>query len=223
MILQLALKDLIDVNVIRSTIEPSPIEPWINSEIDIGNSCIGTPPVTLSSLRIVINNSVPFYNDIFPETGSSYPGCIPSILSGLISQNLVNVKSTISPFDFVQKGSLIAYIKHILEAVNTFGMLYTYGRNEKNIKVNMTPITPDQINNIAEVLSIYCMITDECCSTPLKGIFDIFYTLFIIENFANRALVTQKINKELKELLFVQKCYFYITMNYINYILTTLK
>jgi hypothetical protein len=209
MILQLALKDLIDVNVIRSTIEPSPIEPWINSEIDIGNSCIGTPPVTLSSLRIVINNSVPFYNDIFPETGSPYPGCIPYILSGANLQKLVNVKSTISPFDFVQKGSLIAYIKHILEAVNTFGMLYTYKRDdETNIKVDITPITPDQINIIAKELSDYCMITDECCSTPLKGIFDIFYTLFIIENFANRALVTQKINKELKRVAICAKVLF---------------
>ena len=92
MILQLALKDLIDQNVILSS---PPNEPWNGSEIDIGNSCIGTPPVTLSSLRIVINNSVPFYNDIPPETGSPYPACITSILSGA---NLTNVKSTISPF-----------------------------------------------------------------------------------------------------------------------------
>ena len=42
------------------------------------------------------------------------------------------------------------------------------------------------------------MITTQGFSSPLKGIFDIFYTLFIIENFTNRALVTQKINKELR-------------------------
>jgi hypothetical protein len=42
------------------------------------------------------------------------------------------------------------------------------------------------------------MITNEGFSSPLKGILDIFYTLFIIENFANRTFVTQKINKELK-------------------------
>ena len=187
MILQLALTDLINVNVIN--LSPAN-EPWNGSEIDIGNSCIGTPPVTLSSLRIVINNSVPFYNDILPETGSPYPACITSILSGA---NLTNVKSTISPFDFVQKGSLIAYIKHILEAVNTFGAL---------------SISKDNISNVAKILSIYCMITDECCSTPLKGIFDIFYTLFIIENFANRALVTQKINKELKRIAICAKVLF---------------
>lgn len=203
MILQLALKDLIDVNVIRSLIDP-----WTNSEIDIGNSCIGTPPVTLSSLRIVINNSVPFYKDILPETGSPYPGCITSILTGLKLAELINVKATISPFDFVQKGSLVAYIEHILEAVNTFGMLYTYKRGEKNIKINITPISSEDIELIAQKLSNYCMITDECCSTPLKGIFDIFYTLFIIENFANRALVTQKINKELKRVAICAKVLF---------------
>jgi hypothetical protein len=204
MILQLALKDLIYQNVISERY----LDPWIGSDIDIGNSCIGTPPVTLSSLRIVINNSVPFYNDILPETGSPYPGCITSILTGLKLAELINVKATISPFDFVQKGSLPAYIKHILEAVNTFGMLYTYKRGEDNIKIDITRITSDQINRIAKGLSDYCMITDECCSTPLKGIFDIFYTLFIIENFANRALVTQKINKELKRVAICAKVLF---------------
>lgn len=217
MILQLALKDLIEKSVIISSPDN---EPWSGSEIDIGNSCIGTPPVTLSSLRIVINNSFPFYENIISISNFNTEILCETIGELLTLIKPVNeqkpdikptiplIKATISPFDFVQKGSLIGYIKHILEAVNTFGMLYTYERSKDNIKINITRITPDQIELIAQELSNYCMITVECCSTPLKGIFDIFYTLFIIENFANRALVTQKINKELKRVAICAKVLF---------------
>ena len=44
------------------------------------------------------------------------------------------------------------------------------------------------------------MTTDEGFSSPVKVLFDIFFTLFSIENFTNRAFVTQKINKELKRI-----------------------
>ena len=189
MILQLALKDLIEQNVIISS--PGN-EPWSGSEIDIGNSCIGTPPVTLSSLRIVINNALPFYNDIVPLPVPDETNPCKTYIRELLNM-ITPVKATISPFDFVQKGSLIGYIEHILEAVNTFGTLH---------------ISKSNMSKVASDLSEFCMITDECCSTPLKGIFDIFYTLFIIENFANRALVTQKINKELKRVAICAKVLF---------------
>jgi hypothetical protein len=72
---------------------------------------------------------------------------------------------------------------------------------------NFGKVTQYNLKQIG-TLSTKCMITAEGCSTPLKGIFDIFYTLFIIENFANRALVTQKINKELKRVAICAKVLF---------------
>ena len=179
--------------------------PWTGSKIDVGNSCIGSPPVTLSSLRITTENSFPFYKDvIFPiEAGDDNPKftILPSTILARLGLNelgvqsggdinTVSLKSTISPFDFVQKGDLGEYIAHILEAMAKFG--------------KVTEFTSKQINT----LSNKCMITAEGCSTPLKGIFDIFYTLFIIENFSNRALVTQKINKELKRVAICAKVLF---------------
>jgi hypothetical protein len=56
------------------------------------------------------------------------------------------------------------------------------------------------INTIAETISRLSMSTDEGFSSPVKVLFDIFFTLFSIENFTNRAFVTQKINKELKRI-----------------------
>ena len=53
---------------------------------------------------------------------------------------------------------------------------------------------------IADKISRYSMSTDQGFSSPIKVLFDIFFTLFSIENFTNRAFVTQKINKELKRI-----------------------
>lgn len=170
MLLQLSLKVLFNRLLTPATYE-----------IDIGNSCIGTPPTTLSSLREVIVESNIYYpiyiagapgNDAF----TNFAGILNNFDTG-------DVKSTISPFDFVQKGSMVSYIKHIIHAVCDF-IPQVYGEAAAN--------------TIAINLSSYCMITTQGFSSPLKGIFDIFYTLFIIENFTNRALVTQKINKELR-------------------------
>ena len=63
----------------------------------------------------------------------------------------------------------------------------------------MTQIVPNR-NTIADRISRYSMSTDEGFSSPVKVLFDIFFTLFSIENFTNRAFVTQKINKELKRI-----------------------
>ena len=44
------------------------------------------------------------------------------------------------------------------------------------------------INTIADRISRYSMSTDEGFSSRVKVLFDIFFTLFSIENFTNRAL-----------------------------------
>ena len=152
---------------------------WQGSEIDIGNSCIGNPPTTLSSLRLILKNISRFY--VFRDVLAQYNDLLGDVNS---------IKATISPYDFVLKGSLKNYIYHILEAVKNYnGFLQN----------------SDHFVAIADVLSKHCMITNEGFSSPLKGIFDIFYTLFIIENFANRTFVTQKINKELKRVAICAK------------------
>ena len=170
MLLQLSLKVLFDNLLTAATYE-----------IDIGNSCIGTPPTTLSSLREVIVQS----NIYYPINEPDMPGyhAFTDFVRILTNFDTRGVKSTISPFDFVQKGSMVSYIKHIIHAVCDF-----------------IPQEYDEAaaNTVAVHLSYYCMVTSQGFSSPLKGIFDIFYTLFIIENFTNRALVTQKINKELR-------------------------
>jgi len=170
MLLQLSLKQLID------TLFAAAAEQWGDYEIDIGNSCIGTPPTTLSSLRIVLKNIKRFYT-LNPQQNAvlqpyrQYLG------------DIANIKATISPYDFVMKGSMKSYIVHIFEAVHSY---------------MDTGIDPATFPAIADFLTKYCMVTLEGFSSPIKGILDIFYTLFIIQNFANRTFVTQKINKELK-------------------------
>ena len=183
MLLQLSLKRLIDG--LFAPAPPAPAAAWQDSEIDIGNSCIGTPPTTLSSLRIVLKNISRFY--LINNAVAGTPAAdILQWLQGIFNLGndiTNNIKATISPYDFVMKGSMESYIVHIFEAVHSY--------------IN-TGILPARFPAIAQFLSTYCMITEEGFSSPIKGILDIFYTLFIIENFANRTFVTQKINKELK-------------------------
>ena len=175
MLLQVALKKLIDFLV-----QPT----YRTYEVDIGNSCIGNPPTTLSSLRIVLKNSLLFYNNLEGVNGSIAADITRLLgLLGLLDMN--DIASTISPFDLVPKGSMEDYVQHIIEAVLLFGGI---------------PFQELELNTLYRLLSNYCMVTIEGFSSPLKGIFDIFYTLFIIENFTNRTLVTQKINKELKRI-----------------------
>ena len=186
MLLQLSLKQLID----RLFAPPAP---WYGSEIDIGNSCIGTPPSTLSSLRIVLKNIRRFYLITNAAAAAAAGAAAGAVAAGILAwlqgnfnlgDDITNsIKATISPYDFVMKGSMKSYIFHIFEAVHSY--------------MN-TRIDPAFFPDIADFLTRYCMVTLEGFSSPIKGILDIFYTLFIIENFANRTFVTQKINKELK-------------------------
>ena len=194
MLLQLSLKELIDTLFAPPAPAAAPAPPappaengWNTSEIDIGNSCIGTPPTTLSSLRIVLKNISRFY--LINSADEARALAILEWLSNFVLVDEANIKATISPYDFVMKGSLILYIMHIIDAVQSYESIIIIGNQDA---INIT------IRNVAEFLSTYCMITDEGFSSPIKGILDIFYTLFIIENFANRTFVTQKINKELK-------------------------
>jgi hypothetical protein len=171
MLLQVALKKLIDY-LVQQTYE--------TYEVDIGNSCIGNPPSILSSLRIALKESLLFYNNLVPD---DIQQLIVQMIRALGIEDLNYIASMISPFDIVPKGSMEDYVQHIIEAVLLFGGI------EK----------PD-LTDLSRILSNYSMITEEGFSSALKGIFDIFYTLFIIENFTNRTLVTQKINKELKRI-----------------------
>lgn len=95
-------------------------------------------------------------------------------------------KSSLAEFDLVPKMLSGDYIKKIANYIFSSG--YT------------GIVIPANINEIADRISRYSMSTDEGFSSPVKVLFDIFFTLFSIENFTNRAFVTQKINKELKRI-----------------------
>ena len=102
-------------------------------------------------------------------------------------------KSSLAEFDLVPKMLSGDYIKKIAGYV--FGSGYVNSKNKKTTKK-----ISQNIKKIANRISIYSMSTDEGFSSPIKVLFDIFFTLFSIENFTNRAFVTQKINKELKRI-----------------------
>lgn len=103
-------------------------------------------------------------------------------------------KSSLAPCDLVPKMPSGDYI------VKIFGYVFDSGYVDRSPEgLVMTQIVPN-INTIANIISRYSMSTDEGFSSPIKVLFDIFFTLFSIENFTNRAFVTQKINKELKRI-----------------------
>jgi hypothetical protein len=115
-------------------------------------------------------------------------------------------KSSLAEFDLVPKMLSGDYIKKIagyvfgsgyvnFEDSNVFGSGYVNSKNKKTTK-KFSQI----IKKIANRISRYSMSTDEGFSSPIKVLFDILFTLFSIENFTNRAFVTQKINKELKRI-----------------------
>jgi len=196
MLLQISLKKKIDNLFVQPPLATPPNAR--HYDIDIGNSCIGNPPTTLSSLRINLHNSYIFYSEVIRTTPPATPeaaliyGLLPTIINqfftGIIPAG-TSIASVISPYDFVLKGTMENYIIHILDSVYEFN---PGGLGQWNID-------PDTKRAYAETLKPF-MFTSQGFSSPLKGIFDIFYTLFIIENFANRSLVTQKINKELKRI-----------------------
>ena len=103
-------------------------------------------------------------------------------------------ESSLAPCDNVPKMNSGNYIVKISGYIFSSGYVDTSPEG-----VVMTQIVPN-INTIAETISRLSMSTDEGFSSPVKVLFDIFFTLFSIENFTNRAFVTQKINKELKRI-----------------------
>jgi len=193
MLLQISLKKLIDSLFVQPPLTG-------NYDIDIGNSCIGNPPTTLSSLRINLHSSLIFYTNVKTfldglvrsQAITDAIQILDILTSHVFFTGIINertpIASVISPYDFVLKGSMQNYIVHILDAIYEFNPGGTGAQ-----------LTPEQKLTLAQILTPF-MFTSQGFSSPLKGIFDIFYTLFIIENFANRSLVTQKINKELKRI-----------------------
>ena len=103
------------------------------------------------------------------------------------------VKSSLAPCDLVPKMQSGNYIVKISRYI------FSSGYVPLSLQGVMEQIVP-HINTIAEIISRLSMSTDEGFSSPIKVLFDIFFTLFSIENFTNRAFVTQKINKELKRI-----------------------
>jgi hypothetical protein len=102
-------------------------------------------------------------------------------------------ESSLAPCDLVPKipsGNYIVKISHYI---------FSSGYVPPLLQGIMDQILP-HINTIAEIISRLSMSTDEGFSSPVKVLFDIFFTLFSIENVTNRAFVTQKINKELKRI-----------------------
>jgi hypothetical protein len=102
-------------------------------------------------------------------------------------------KSSLAPCDNVPKMNSGNYI------VKISGYIFSSGYVPPLLQGIMGQILP-HINTIAEIISRLSMSTDEGFSSPIKVLFDILFTLFSIENFTNRAFVTQKINKELKRI-----------------------
>jgi len=103
-------------------------------------------------------------------------------------------KSSLAPCDLVPKMNSGDYIKKIANYIFSSGYVDISPQG-----VVMTQIVPN-IDALAETISKYSMSTDQGFSSPIKVLFDILFTLFSIENFTNRAFVTQKINKELKRI-----------------------
>jgi hypothetical protein len=103
-------------------------------------------------------------------------------------------KSSLAPCDLVPKMNSGDYIRKIANYIFSSGYVDISPQG-----VVMTQIFP-HINTIAEIISRLSMSTDQGFSSPIKVLFDILFTLFSIENFTNRAFVTQKINKELKRI-----------------------
>jgi hypothetical protein len=102
-------------------------------------------------------------------------------------------KSSLAPCDLVPK------IKSGNFIVKIGNYIFSSGYVHPHLQGVMIQIVPN-INTIADRISRYSMSTDQGFSSPIKVLFDILFTLFSIENFTNRAFVTQKINKELKRI-----------------------
>ena len=115
-----------------------------------------------------------------------------------------DAKSSLAPCDLVpkiQSGNYIVKIAHYIfeSGYITISIPANIAAKAANIAAKAANIAAN-IAIIADRISKYSMTTDQGFSSPVKVLFDIFFTLFSIENFTNRAFVTQKINKELKRI-----------------------
>ena len=105
----------------------------------------------------------------------------------------IDTLSSLAPCDNVPKMNSGNYI------VKISGYIFSSDYVPQSLQA-VKSLIEQNINTIAEIISRLSMSTDEGFSSPVKVLFDIFFTLFSIENFTNRAFVTQKINKELKRI-----------------------
>ena len=120
-------------------------------------------------------------------------------------------ESSLAPCDDVPKMNSGNYIMKIF--IHVFNSGYV-DKSETGFIIRQ--IQP-YIEKIAKGISKYSMSTDEGFSSVVKVFFDIIFTLFSIENFTNRAFVTQKINKELKRIAICASILFF----HFNELLTT--
>ena len=181
---QLGIKKIVD-NVCTNTKDQ---DLFLKERSVIGISIVGGA-FQLSSTRNSCN-ALEFLKDI----NSSYIKANP-ILDDFFEKNKPRLitSSSLASWDLVPKipsGNYIVKISnHIFDSgytpIQIPAIIY-------NIKANLL--------QIADKISRYSMSTDQGFSSPIKVLFDIFFTLFSIENFTNRAFVTQKINKELKRI-----------------------
>jgi hypothetical protein len=151
----------------------------------IGMSLVGGD-FQLSSARNSCD-SLPFLDAINVLHG-------PKPLNDFLSQfRGIDTLSSLAPCDNVPKMNSGNYI------VKISGYIFSSGYVPQSLQGVRDQLARN-INTIAETISRLSMSTDEGFSSPVKVLFDIFFTLFSIENITNRAFVTQKINKELKRI-----------------------
>jgi hypothetical protein len=174
---QLGIKKIVD-NVCTNTKDQ---ELFLNEQSVIGISIVGGA-FQLSSTRNSCN-ALEFLKTINSSHIEDNP-----ILNEFFETNKPRLitSSSLASWDLVPKISSGNFIVKISN--NIFDSGYT------PIKI------PANLSQIADKISRYSMSTDQGFSSPIKVLFDIFFTLFSIENFTNRAFVTQKINKELKRI-----------------------
>jgi hypothetical protein len=176
---QLGIKKIID--------EFSSRNPDFIDRVIVGMSLVGGD-FQLSSARNSCN-ALAFLNAINREHGLPF---LNAFLSEFLNVGPIT-ESSLAPCDLVPKMNSGNYI------IKISGYIFSSDYVPLSLQGVRDQVARN-INTIAETISRLSMSTDEGFSSPVKVLFDIFFTLFSIENFTNRAFVTQKINKELKRI-----------------------
>jgi len=184
---QLGIKKTIDK---FCTTNPQHEEVFLRELAVIGMSLVGGD-FQLSSARNSCD-ALKFLNAI--NTKGSINPALNAFLQEFPRDATRLTKSSLAPCDLVPKMPSGDYIKKIAVVY-----IFVSGYVPEYLQGVMGQIYL-HIDAIADRISRYSMSTDEGFSSPVKVLFDIFFTLFSIENFTNRAFVTQKINKELKRI-----------------------